>query len=119
MFNGEKMDESKALSEYGVKESSSLDFVLEATEESIMKQLTELLRTRDLTCDELGLLYCYKHGVSTNQALKTIGIDAKLGDFIKSRKEFVLEGAKISMVRDDTTLKPFPWRTSWSRFSAR
>jgi len=44
--------------------------------------------------------------VSTNQALKTIGIDAKLGDFIKSRKEFVLEGAKISMVRDDTTLKP-------------
>merc|ERR1719182_225518 len=44
--------------------------------------------------------------VSTNQALKTIGIDAKLGDFIKGRKEFVLEGAKISMVRDDTTLKP-------------
>ena len=43
-----------------------------------MKQLTELLKSRDLTCDELGLLYCYKHGVSTNQALKTIGIDAKL-----------------------------------------
>merc|ERR1719482_2223153 len=41
-----------------------------------------------------------------NQALKTIGIDAKLADFIKGRKEFVLEGAKISMVRDDTTLKP-------------
>merc|ERR1719263_2181465 len=73
---------------------------------SIVKQLTELLKTRDLTCDELGLLYCYKHGVSTNQALKTIGIDAKLADFIKGRKEFVLEGAKISMVRDDTTLKP-------------
>ena len=30
----------------------------------------------------------------------------RLGDFIKGRKEFVLEGAKISMVRDDTTLKP-------------
>ena len=58
--------------------SSALDFVLEATEESIVKQLTELLKSRDLTCDELGLLYCYKHGVSTNQALKTIGIDAKL-----------------------------------------
>jgi len=106
MFNGEKMDEAKTLSECGIKESSALDFVLEATEESIVKQLTELLKSRDLTCDELGLLYCYKHGVSTNQALKTIGIDAKLGDFIKGRKEFVLEGAKISMVRDDTTLKP-------------
>merc|ERR1719395_397551 len=106
MFNGEKMDEAKTLSECGVKESSALDFVLEATEDSIVKQLGELLKTRDLTCDELGLLYCYKHGVSTNQALKTIGIDAKLADFIKGRKEFVLEGAKISMVRDDTTLKP-------------
>lgn len=106
MFNCAKMDEGKTLAEYGVKESSALDFVLEATEESIVKQLSELLKTRDLTCDELGLLYCYNYGVSTNQALKTIGIDAKLADFIKSRKEFVLEGAKISMVRDDTTLKP-------------
>ena len=61
-----------------VPRSSALDFVLEATEESIVKQLKELLKSRDLTCDELGLLYCYKHGVSTNQALKTIGIDAKL-----------------------------------------
>merc|ERR1719298_321791 len=75
-------------------------------EDSVVTQLKDLLKSRDLTCDELGLLYCYKHGVSTNQALKTIGIDAKLGDFIKGRKEFVLEGAKISMVRDDTTLKP-------------
>merc|ERR1719395_411908 len=101
-----KMDEGKTMSDYGVAASDALDFVLEATEESIVKQLTELLKTRDLTCDELGLLYCYKHGVSTNQALKTIGIEAKLADFIKGRKEFVLEGAKISMVRDDTTLKP-------------
>ena len=60
-----------------MRRSSALDFVLEATEESIVKQLKELLKTRDLTSDELGLLYCYKHGVSTNQALKTIGIDAK------------------------------------------
>ena len=30
----------------------------------------------------------------------------KLADFIKDRKEFVLEGGKISMVRDDTSLKP-------------
>jgi len=106
MFKGGKMDESKTMAEYGVEANSNLDFVLEATESSIVKQLVELLKTRDLTCDELGLLYCYKHGVSTNQALKTIGIDAKLADFVKSRKEFVLEGAKISMVRDDTTLKP-------------
>ena len=59
-----------------------MDFVLEATEESIVKQLKELLKSRDLTSDELGLLYCYKHGVSTNQALKTIGIDQKLAPLL-------------------------------------
>jgi len=105
-FNGEKMEADKALSTYGVKDSSSLDFVIEASEESIAKQLSDLLRHRDLTCDELGLLYCYKHGVSINQALKTIGIDAKLQDFLKDQKTFVLEGNKVSLVRGDTTLQP-------------
>ena len=76
-MKGEKMAEQKKLSEYGVSAGSELDFVLEGTEKSVVKQLSELLQSRDLTCDELGLLYCYKHGVSTNQALKTIGIDAK------------------------------------------
>merc|ERR1719352_1569934 len=103
---GEKLDEKKTLGDCGVTEASAVEFVLEATEDSVVTQLKELLKSRDLTCDELGLLYCYKHGVSTNQALKTIGIEMKLADFIKGRKEFVLEGAKISMVRDDTSLKP-------------
>ena len=103
---GEKLDEKKTMGDCGVTEASAVEFVLEATEESVVTQLKELLKSRDLTCDELGLLYCYKHGVSTNQALKTIGIEIKLADFIKDRKEFVLEGGKISMVRDDTSLKP-------------
>jgi len=103
---GEKLDEKKTLGDCGVTEASAVEFVLEATEESVVSQLKDLLKSRDLTNDELGLLYCYKHGVSTNQALKTIGIEMKLADFIKTRKEFVLEGAKISMVRDDTSLKP-------------
>jgi hypothetical protein len=103
---GEKMAEQKKLSEYGVSAGSELEFVLEATEKSVVKQLSELLQSRDLTCDELGLLYCYKHGVSTNQALKTIGIDMKLADFVKDQKEFVVEGKKVSVVRSDTALKP-------------
>merc|ERR1719305_1615041 len=85
---GEKLDEKKTMGE------------------CVVTELKELLKSRDLTNDELGLLYCYKHGVSTNQALKTIGIEMKLADFVKDRKEFVLEGGKISMVRDDTSLKP-------------
>merc|ERR1719390_295862 len=103
---GSKMEEGKKLSEDGVTAGGELDFVLEATEQSVVKQLSELLQSRDLTCDELGLLYCYKHGVSTNQALKTIGIDMKLADFVKEQKAFVVEGKKVSLVRSDTALKP-------------
>ena len=78
-----------------VPRSSALDFVLEATEESIVKQLKELLKTRDLTSDELGLLYCYKHGVSTNQALKTIGIDAKLAPLLQLLDESRLGNSRF------------------------
>ena len=49
VLNGEKMQESKTIGEYGVQEASSLDFVLEATEESVVKQLKDLLKSRDLT----------------------------------------------------------------------
>merc|ERR1719409_1854845 len=101
------MDESKSLSASGVTNNNALDFVIEATEGTIEKQMTELLKTRDLTCDELGLLYCYKYGVSVNQALKTLGNDMKVVDFIKSQKSMILENGKVSLVRDDTTLKPF------------
>merc|ERR1719379_2330698 len=103
---GEKMAEQKTMGDCGVTEASAVEFVLEATEDSVVTQLKDLLKSRDLTVDELGLLYCYKHGVSTNQALKTIGIDMKLADFVKEQKAFVVEGKKVSLVRSDTALKP-------------
>merc|ERR1719197_1600174 len=104
--SGEKLDEKKTMSDCGVTEASAVEFVLEATEKSVVKQLSELLQSRDLTCDDLEVLDWYKHGVSTNQALKTIGIDMKLADFVKDQKEFVVEGKKVSVVRSDTALKP-------------
>jgi hypothetical protein len=106
VFKGETMEGSKTMADSGIEAGSSVEYVVMANEDSIVKQLKDLLKSRDLTADELGLLYCYKHGVSINQALKTIGQDTKLADFLKDRKEFVMEKGKISMVRDDTSLKP-------------
>jgi len=105
-LNGKALDAAQTISACGVTAASVLDFVLEATEESLVKQLKELLQSRDLTSDELGLLYCYKHGVSTNQALKTIGVNLKLVEFVTNRKDFQLDNGKIAVVRTDTILKP-------------
>jgi hypothetical protein len=107
VLNGMVLDETKSLAEYDVQESSTLDFVIKATEDSLVQQLVELLKARDLTSDELGLLYCYKHGVSINQALKTVGYTEKFPDFIKKQKQLLIENGRVSFIRNDTKLKPF------------
>jgi hypothetical protein len=72
-----------------------------------VKQLGDLLQARDLSADELGLLYCYKHGVSINQALKLIGFDGKFVEFLKFQKAFAVDQNRVTLVREDTALKPF------------
>merc|ERR1719198_137251 len=91
----------------GVTEGMSVDFVVKASEALLVQQLTELLQARELSCDELSLLYTYKHGVSVNQALKMIGHEEKLQDFIRKQKEMMLENGKVVLKRSDTGLKPF------------
>merc|ERR1719316_1116626 len=95
------------MADYDVHESSALDFVIKATEDSLVQQLADLLKARDLTSDELGLLYCYKHGVSINQALKTVGFTEKFPEFIKKQKELLIENGRVSLIRSDTKMKPF------------
>merc|ERR1719247_878360 len=107
VFNGETMEGSKTIGDSGIQEGSSVEYVVMANEESIVKQLKDLLKSRDLTADELGLLYCYKHGVSINQALKTVGHTEKFQDFIKKQKEFLAENGRVALIRSDTALKPF------------
>ena len=106
-FDGKVLEEVKSLADCGVKENSSLNFVINASESSLVNQLSELLQARELSCDELGLLYTYKHGVSVNQALKTIGYQEKFQDFIRQQKELMLENGKVVLKRSDTGLKPF------------
>merc|ERR1719463_471848 len=107
MLNGEKLDGTKTLADYDIQESNFLDFVINATEDSLVQQLSELLQARDLSADELGLLYCYKHGVSINQALKTVGCTEKFADYIKKQKQLLIENGRVSLIRSDTKMKPF------------
>jgi len=107
VLDGKVLDDTKTLADYDVQDSNCLDFVIKATEDSLAQQLAGLLQARDLSTDELGLLYCYKHGVSINQALKTIGCTEKFPDFIKKQKQLFSENGRVSLVRSDTKMKPF------------
>jgi len=101
------LNDSQILAQCGVTEGTSLGFEVNASEKNFVKQLADLLQARDLSADELGLLYCYKHGVSINQALKLIGFDGKFVEFLKFQKAFSVDQNRVTLVREDTALKPF------------
>jgi hypothetical protein len=107
VLNGQVLSNTSKLAQCGVQDGTTLDFVIKASETTFVEQLTELLQARDLSADELGLLYCYKHGVAANQALKMLGIDGKLPEFLKSNKKFHVDSGRVTVMREDTSLKPF------------
>jgi hypothetical protein len=107
LLNGVVLTDDAKLAQCGITDGVSLEFVVKAADASLAKQLAELLQARDLSLDELGLLYCYKHGVSASQALKILGHEGKLQDFLKEQKNFVFENGRVTLVREDSSLKPF------------
>eukprot|EP00929_Paragymnodinium_shiwhaense_P077718 TRINITY_DN4006_c0_g1_i1.p1 TRINITY_DN4006_c0_g1~~TRINITY_DN4006_c0_g1_i1.p1 ORF type:complete len:552 (+),score=142.82 TRINITY_DN4006_c0_g1_i1:191-1846(+) len=106
-FDGKVVPDSGRLIDFGVRDGASLDLVVKASEQMLLTQLTELLQARDLPCDELCLLYCYKYGASVSVALKAIGFQGRFEDFILQQKGFALENGRVALVRVDTKMKPF------------
>ena len=106
-LNGVVLPDGKQLSECGVQDLCALDLVVRASEATLAAQLADLLRARDLSCDELSLMYCYKHGMAVTQALQMLGLGEKLQDFVGKQKALHLNNNHVSLVRQDTTLKPF------------
>jgi len=107
LSSGQRLDPKATLSSCGLKTGASLEFVLEAGEQSVVKQLQDLCATRTLTFDELGLLYCYRHGLSLNQALKTLGLETTLKELVESHAEaFVVEGKSVSAAGKKAAAKP-------------
>jgi len=106
-LDGKVLVDGKRLCDYEIKEGSALDFEVRASEATLVQQLNELLQARDLSSDELGLLYCYKHGVSINQSLNLIGHEGKFVDFLKKQKAICIENGRVALKREDTALKPF------------
>lgn len=100
-FGSQKLDAKVTLAAAGVTEGSTLDFIVEANKTTIVKQLHDLVKARSLTFDELGLLYCYRYGISLNQALKTLGITESLKDMLESNAEFVVTGSKIGLAANE------------------
>jgi hypothetical protein len=99
VVEGKRAEPSASLAAAGVTNGSTVDFVLESTVKSLVAQLGELLKARALTFDELGLLYCYRYGLSLNQALKTLGVSGTLKDMVAEHSDFEMNKGKVGLVK--------------------
>mmetsp|Transcript_100224 Transcript_100224/g.261268 ORF Transcript_100224/g.261268 Transcript_100224/m.261268 type:complete len:608 (+) Transcript_100224:118-1941(+) len=110
LLGGEALADERVLLDCGVKDSDALDFVIQASTETLVAQLVELLQKRDVSCDELGLMYSYKFGGSISQALKLLGLESSLQDFLAKQPSSgiaVCSGVASLQQRAGTGLRSF------------
>lgn len=106
--DGKALDPAATLAACGVGPGNSLEFVLQGGEHSVVAQLADLVATRALTFDELGLLYCYRHGLSLNQALQTLGLQTSLKGIVEAHPEHFAVSGKVVSAASAAKVAPPP-----------
>lgn len=106
-FNGKDLPSKERLSSCGIKEGDSLQFSFEASDDTLVKQLSDLVGDKTITTEELGLLYAHRHLVPVQDALKTLGhVKGKLQDFLADQKTFILDGSRVKLAKAQQAPKP-------------
>lgn len=91
---GALLDDGAALADCRVGLGSTLDVLVQASENHLSAQLEDLLRVRGaMSTDEMSIQYCYQHGVSVARSLKLLGIRSNFKRFVETRDSFVVDKA--------------------------
>ncbi len=64
----------------------------------VANQVRCLLDGRTLTVDELGYLYCFRHGLSVNQALHALGSQLNFADLLHAMPDIVADDGKVVLL---------------------
>jgi len=96
-FHNQVLTSGQNLSECEVREGDILDFTVQASAQVLVENLIKLLEGHALSVQELGFLFCHKHGVNISQALKYLSKDESLSNFLKEQKAFVLENGLVTL----------------------
>lgn len=81
--------------------SNSVPAAGQEGEAKVSEQLTGLLQTKAMTVEELQLLYSYKYGLSSDDALKLAGFNGKTQEFLDEQKYFSNQEGSISVTPVD------------------
>jgi len=96
MCKGKTLDGINSLGSYGIVEGDALELIYEAREQTLVKQLSDLLGEHAGSVEELGLLYIHRHGPSIDEVFQYLGLaDQKISTFLESQKCFSLENGLV------------------------
>jgi len=103
LFKGKEFPGNQSLTQCGIKDGDMLEFVFQASEQTLVQQLSDLLGKQAMSPDELGLLYSYRYAVSFEDTLKALGhTTGKLRSFLESQKCFSFANDLVKVVQANT-----------------
>jgi len=106
LLDGGVLGDDSRFADCAVKDGSSLELLVRATEETLAQQLGELLQARAVPPEELGLLYSLRHGVPVRGALQALGRNEQLHDFLKRHDCFVVDNGLVTYLSKAAGGKP-------------
>jgi uncharacterized ubiquitin-like protein YukD len=107
LLKGQTLPSNKRLSECGVKEGDVLEFLFQASEQTVVRQLSELLGKQAMSPEELSLLYSYRYAASFDDTLKILGhVDAHIRSFLQNQKCFSFQGDLVKVATTTEKLLP-------------
>jgi len=107
LFNGQVLSQKQRLSECGVKDGAQLEFQFLASEQTLTKQISDLLGEKAITPEELSLLYSYRHGNSIEDTLQVLGYkEGQIRSFLGNQKCFSFDGTNVRVLQDIGNVAP-------------
>jgi uncharacterized ubiquitin-like protein YukD len=98
IFKGKTLAGNQRLSECGIKDGDVLDFEFQASEQTLVDQLSELIGKSTMSPEELSLLYSYRYAVSFEDALHALGhANGQIRSFMESQKCFSFQGNSVTL----------------------
>lgn len=99
-MNGKILPEAETLADCGIEEGVLVELAVRSSEAGLVSTLHDLLGDRDLSLEELAMLYCYRQGVSINQVLQSLGIEERFANFVSRHSMFTCKGGRVSVCRN-------------------
>jgi len=88
-LKGKALQNTDRLTDHDIKDGDTLELQFQASEQTLVDQISGLLGDKALSPEEISLLYSYRYGISFEDALTALGLcEGRIRPFLESQKRF-------------------------------